>query len=78
MWNSAPDHIRRDYTKEYMLSWLPNPMAEWPPKQRGAWPVVKAADHAMCNETPNIRYLVDGYGNTFSFIDEFTVNVSFS
>ncbi|XP_053407152.1 D-beta-hydroxybutyrate dehydrogenase, mitochondrial-like [Mercenaria mercenaria] len=73
MWNSAPKHIKKDYTREYMLSWLPKPMAEWPPKHHASLPVVLAADHAMCSDTPRPRYLVDGYGNRLSFIDDFAV-----
>ncbi|XP_060567763.1 D-beta-hydroxybutyrate dehydrogenase, mitochondrial-like isoform X2 [Ruditapes philippinarum] len=73
MWNDTPEHVKKDYTKEYMLSWLPKPMAEWPPPKHLATPVVMVAEHALCSEFPETRYLVDGYGNRLSFIDEFAV-----
>ena len=75
MWDNATTEVRKSYSKEYLMSWLPKSKETWPPNN-DVTPVVKAVEHALTSSSPKTRYLVDGFGAKISFIDEYAVYIN--
>jgi hypothetical protein len=72
MWENATLDVKKSYTKQYLMSWIPKPMGTWPPND-DVTPVVKAVEHALTSSSPKTRYLVDGVGSKLSLVDEYAV-----
>ncbi|XP_045171463.2 D-beta-hydroxybutyrate dehydrogenase, mitochondrial-like [Mercenaria mercenaria] len=77
MWENASQQVRKVYSKEYLMSWLPKPTGTWPPSD-DVTPVVSAVEHALVSASPKSRYLVDGVGSKLSFIDEYATLARFN
>ncbi|KAL4238949.1 (2R 3R)-2 [Mactra antiquata] len=72
MWDQATPEVKKSYSKSYLMSWLPKPVAKWPPEFDDISSLIRSVEHAISSETPNSRYMVDGKGIT-SFLDHYAI-----